>query len=230
VRSRNIKPGFWENEILGLASDTTRLLFIGLWCLADRDGKLEDRPDRIKHLLFGYHGEPPDIHRELTVLSRLGFVKRYEVGKGRFLKVMHFGHHQTPHHTEKKSIIPEPQDNSRTHGEPPGTHGEYLPDSLNPDSLNPSPLTPKGVDPFFQEFWNAYPRKVGKGAARKAWEKKKSKPSIKVVLKAIEAQKKSDQWKKENGQYIPHPATWINQDRWEDEVFTKQEPKREIIR
>ncbi len=69
----------------------------------------------------------------------------------------------------------------------------------------------------FIEFWTAYPRKIGKGAALKAWKKAKL-PAMAVILNAVEDQKKSRQWQKDSGQYIPHPSTWINQERWEDEI------------
>jgi hypothetical protein len=68
----------------------------------------------------------------------------------------------------------------------------------------------------FNSFWNNYPRKIGKSAAEKAWQKYK--PPLSVVLEAIEKQKNSDQWSKDNGQFIPHPTTWLNGKRWEDEV------------
>lgn len=72
-------------------------------------------------------------------------------------------------------------------------------------------------DNSFDQFWTAYPRKCGKGAAQKAWNKVKGKPDIAVILKAVEEQMKSDQWRKDGGQYIPMPATWLNQERWNDD-------------
>lgn len=74
-------------------------------------------------------------------------------------------------------------------------------------------------DVSFEKFWKAYPKKSGKGAAEKAWKKiKKPSETIELILTAIEWQRKSPQWTKENGQYIPNPATYINQRRWEDEI------------
>ncbi|MGE4465846.1 hypothetical protein, partial [Sphaerochaeta sp.] len=71
----------------------------------------------------------------------------------------------------------------------------------------------------FMQFWSAYPRKVGKGAAEKSWKNLKVDDTLlKTILDAVEAQKKSNQWVRDNGQYIPYPATWLNQKRWEDEV------------
>lgn len=69
--------------------------------------------------------------------------------------------------------------------------------------------------PAFTEFWQAYPHKTGKGAAWRAWEK--AQPDLSVCLKALEWQKICPQWTKDGGRFIPHPSTWINQRRWDDE-------------
>lgn len=69
----------------------------------------------------------------------------------------------------------------------------------------------------FDQFWTAYPRKAGKGAARKVWAKAKLDGNLAVILAAVARQKGSEQWRKEGGQFIPHPATWLRQERWEDE-------------
>jgi hypothetical protein len=79
------------------------------------------------------------------------------------------------------------------------------------------PISPKVGDSSFEEFWKIYPRKIGKKAAFKAWKKANINGQLPQVLSAVEKQKTTEQWKKENGQYIPHPATWLNQGRWEDE-------------
>ena len=68
----------------------------------------------------------------------------------------------------------------------------------------------------FDRFWQAYPRKVGKQAARKAFERVVV--PVERLLSALEAQRGDPQWQRENGRYIPHPVTWLNQGRWEDEA------------
>lgn len=75
------------------------------------------------------------------------------------------------------------------------------------------PIAPPGA---FERFWKIYPRKIGKGAAEKAWARMK--PPVDTVLAAVEAQGHSEQWQRDGGQFIPYPATWLNQKRWEDEV------------
>ena len=72
----------------------------------------------------------------------------------------------------------------------------------------------------FDQFWKSYPKKVGKGFAEKAWEKQK--PDLNLVLKSLEWQKESEQWKKDGGQFIPNPATYLNQRRWEDEPLSPE--------
>jgi biotin operon repressor len=76
----------------------------------------------------------------------------------------------------------------------------------------------EGYTQEFERFWSAYPKKTGKGAAFKSFKKAKDKPGIDALIVIINTHKLSDQWKKDSGQYIPNPATWLNQRRWEDEV------------
>ena len=73
----------------------------------------------------------------------------------------------------------------------------------------------------FEVFWNRYPKQIGKKAARKAWEQSKDRPVLVTILESVDRAARSAQWMKENGQFIPHPATWINQGRWEDRQQAK---------
>lgn len=86
-------------------------------------------------------------------------------------------------------------------------------------------------DTEFDTFWSKYPKKKGKKAALKAWGKATDKPKIEVILKAIDEQKRSKDWNKEHGQFIPEPATWINNGRWDDVVEVDSDfPQQEILR
>jgi hypothetical protein len=106
ARARNIKPSLFKNELLGQADPLLTILFTSLWCLADKAGRLEDRPLRIKAETFPYR-ENIDINGYLTELQRLGFILRYKVSNEYFIQVAKFSKHQTPHSTEKASVIPE---------------------------------------------------------------------------------------------------------------------------
>lgn len=66
----------------------------------------------------------------------------------------------------------------------------------------------------FEKFWDAYPKKTGKGGAWKSW--KTQKPDINAIISTLSWQTKSTQWTKDGGQFIPMPATYLNQRRWED--------------
>lgn len=105
ARARNIKPGLFKNELLVEQSLFVRMLFIGLWTLADREGRLEDRPKRIKLELFPYDNEDTDA--ALSVLDEFKFIKRYEVDGKKVIQIVNFLKHQTPHGTEKDSELPD---------------------------------------------------------------------------------------------------------------------------
>ena len=84
-----------------------------------------------------------------------------------------------------------------------------------------TPKAPKGADVRFEEFWKAYPKKIGKDAARRTFEKRKiTAEMMPSVIQSVRKQCQSDAWKKDDGQFIPHPATWLNQGRWQDEIDT----------
>jgi len=86
------------------------------------------------------------------------------------------------------------------------------------------PISPQGDDGGFGSFWQEYPRKVAKQAALKAWEKTAAiRPPLAEILSALEVQKSSAQWTREGGRFIPHPATWLNQGRWDDEIQDEPE-------
>jgi hypothetical protein len=74
------------------------------------------------------------------------------------------------------------------------------------------------VDDAFESFWSAYPRKVGKGATRAWWAKHRpSATETALMVASLERQRRSSQWLRDGGRYIPNPATWLNQQRWDDD-------------
>lgn len=148
MRARNIKPGFFSNELLGTYEPIITLLFAGLWCLADKDGILEDRPLRIKAELFPYR-EGLDINGYITVMERDAFLTRYEVAGVKYIQINNFAKHQSPHHTEKAKGYPKPQEIQGLKCKPvltPLNNGkQQVPtrsDSLIPDSLIPKEKPP----------------------------------------------------------------------------------------
>lgn len=108
ARARNLKPSFFTSEQVASCSPLARLLFAGLWCLADRAGKLRDRPRKIKAELMPYEAAP-DAEEWLAELASAGLLLRYEGQDGeRYIKITGFEKHQNPHPREPASEIPEP--------------------------------------------------------------------------------------------------------------------------
>ena len=89
---------------------------------------------------------------------------------------------------------------------------------------------PSVMEQRFNQFWAAYPKKVGKAYAEQCF--KKLKPTAELtqkMLDAISEQKKSAEWTRDNGQFIPHPSTWLNQGRWDDEPITSQDGAADVV-
>lgn len=84
----------------------TRLLFIYLWMLADREGRLEDRPKRIAAQALPYD-RSADVDAMLDELASTGFIKRYQVDSDKFIQIVNFVKHQSPHGTERDSEMPD---------------------------------------------------------------------------------------------------------------------------
>lgn len=106
ARARNIKPGFFKNDTLVEMSFETRLLFIGLWCIADREGRFEARNKKIKMELFPC--DDVDVSKCIADLEAGGFLVQYAVNGKSYAQILNFTKHQTPHHKEVASEIPAP--------------------------------------------------------------------------------------------------------------------------
>jgi len=100
-----LKPGFFKSEVLGGLLPLTRILFQGLWCLADRAGRLDDRPARIKAEVLPY--DTCDIDSMLVDLDAAGLIRRYEVDGRRLIWISGFTRHNSPHYREPESELPE---------------------------------------------------------------------------------------------------------------------------
>lgn len=159
-RARNIKPGFYKNEDLAECSIWARFIFPGLWMLADKEGRLEDRPKRIKGELLPF--DTINVDPLLAELHAHGFIVRYQIEGISYIQISAFSKHQSPHYSEKESVIKAPTllehsgtfpettgKEARACGEIPGIlpessgkvhpikRGSQPPDSLIPDSLIP---------------------------------------------------------------------------------------------
>lgn len=140
ARARNIKPGLYKNEDLAECSIWARYLFPGLWTLADREGRLEDRPKRIKAELLAF--DTQDVEPLLRELAARSFIVRYQIEGASYIQIAKFSSHQTPHYSEKPSVIKPPPlqekgqqlEQPDSENQPIIKRGAQPPDSLNPDS------------------------------------------------------------------------------------------------
>lgn len=108
MRARLLKPGIYKNEDLAELPFAARYLYTGLWCMADREGRLEDRPRRIKAEVYPY--DDVDIDELLCGLVARGFIVRYRVDGAAYIQIVNFRKHQRPHQNESASDIPPPPD------------------------------------------------------------------------------------------------------------------------
>lgn len=177
MRSRNIKPGFFKNYQLGRLPYEVRLMFEGLWCLADRRGRLKDEPMQIKAEIFPY--DHLDEHQTSTMLDLLqtgAFISRYQTKGNRYIQIINFEKHQYPHVREQDSTIPAPGKPGASTSLAPDKPGGN-PDVLNPESpiLNPD-MHQSGATKileWFETTWKQYPkeRRVGKKAAFRSYQR-----------------------------------------------------------
>lgn len=183
MRARNIKPGYFKNEDLAECAPLARILFAGLWCMADKAGRLEDRPRKIKAECLPF--DECDVEQLLSELISHNFIVRYEVAGGRYIEIVNFRLHQKPHYKEEESTLPSradvrPTKKQRrvkvdsTMKQPRADENASCPsdfliaDSLIPDSgLLESPPTPPGGEgmppipdsldgPEFREAWGEW--------------------------------------------------------------------------
>lgn len=235
ARIRTIKPEFWtDGKIIGLSA-YARLFFIGCWNFTRCDrGHLDDDVMSLKFkILPADKVNPEELMEELM---DVGLIDRYESNGRKFLHIRRFIDHQKIDERWKtKCVYCAIHDESQkinhfdsckpteTHPNSPKlaeTHPRMGLDGIGLDNTPPTPHG--GSEKCFEKFWNAYPKKKSKGQAEKAWLALKPTEQLVVeILQGIERAKTSEQWRKDAGQFIPHPASWLRAKGWQDEDSNK---------
>lgn len=113
-RIRTIKPAFFTNDEVANCAPLTRILFIGLWTCADKEGRLEERPKRIKAEVLPL--DDADVVAMLDELEAASLIVRYTADDRKYIQITNFAKHQRPHPKEPKSTIPEPCFSTAKHG------------------------------------------------------------------------------------------------------------------
>jgi hypothetical protein len=230
ARTRSIKPAFFDNDVLAGLPPLTRLLFIGLWGIADRDGRLEDRPKKINKMILGYDKKTDEEADEmLQQLADNGFIIRYKVGDTAYIQVTNFMKHQNPNKKEKASEIPPPEGYTLGSYVPPESY-QTAQESQEESEPEETPDEPKEETSAkrtaarelnklrqerFEIFYKAYPKKVKKKKAEEIWMRLKLDDTLfKAIMDGLERSKNSSNWHRG---YVPDPTTWLNGEQWNDE-------------
>lgn len=232
--NRIIKESICTSDTVDALTWFEEVLFYRLIVNCDDYGRYDARPAIIRGKLFPLKDVTvKQVNEAIIKLSTVGIAKLYEVDGRPYLQLCTWADHQSIR--AKKSKFPAPDVVNASEINCMQMHADDSKCARNPiqseSNPNPNPESEsKTRETRFDEFWSAYPRKQGKGAAEKAWGK--IKPNAKVfdqIMSAVESQKHCEQWQKHNGQFIPNPATWLNQRRWEDEPGTPSEDETDNI-
>lgn len=244
ARIRTVKPDFFRHELLQDLEKQypgcyVMLVYIGIWSLCDKEGRFEWKPRTMKLDILPFLDF--DMEQTLLLLERFSLIAQYEHDGKLYGLVKTFKEHQRINGKEAQepAKYPVPIEFNKlsqgSTGEAPGKQSRSqegkgreremeremegeMEGEGNGTYVASAPCASRGSDECdFDKFWAAYPKKVGRGAAQKAWDKRKPKADIDRVLAALAWQVESAQWQRDNGQYIPNPATYINQSRELDE-------------
>lgn len=217
ARIRTIKPEFFTSEDIVEMSPFARLLYIALWCEADREGRLAWKPKTFK--LRYFPADNIDVDALCAEIVERGLVVLYGDGLAHIPK---FLDHQHINPRESASTLPPPDDASARVKHASARVSDVQVGREGKESNNHA-----SDDAGFDRFWTEYPKKVAKADALKAW--KKIKPSELLqdqILAAVSRAKTSVDWQKDGGQFVPYPASWLNAKRWEDEPSSQSPPQQ----
>lgn len=204
-----------SRRLANLKNDSHRLLYTWLIPFLDVEGRYNACPDIIKGSVVPRlkHFNEKNIQEALIDMANNELILLYQSDGEQYLELRKFEDHQTNLRKDRESP-------SKI---PPSTNDNLINAGLTPEFIGVREEKRREVkrskcsNEGFEDFWKVYPRKVNKKEAQSAWNKAKI-PSLDTIIQAIERQKKSDQWIKDSGQYIPYPSSWLNKERWNDEL------------
>ena len=220
--NRIIKESICVSESIDSLNWFEEVLFYRLIVNCDDFGRFDGRVPVVKNRLFPLKDNvtAKAVEGGINKLASVGLVRMYECDGKPYLYLPTWNDHQSVR--AKRSKYPAPDDSVNAHeiicnqvqANVPVIQSESY--SISESESNAKNAR-KSRDEAFEKFWSAYPRKAG--SKQKAFEAfKKAGVSLDILLEAIETQKNSAQWSKDNGQFIPHPTTWLNGKRWEDQL------------
>jgi len=239
-RSRVIKPDLYHNEFLTTLPFETRYLAGGLPCWADKEGRLEDRPRKLKMEVFP--ADNVDVDQMLDQLQGIGYVKRYTVEGRRYIQIVKFSKHQKPHPHEPASALPSPEEGELSTGNPQAavTCNDPVVTSNEPehplvvmgdkererekerarakgkDRANERKARKREKENDFDRWWETYPKKVGKKRCLAVWMRNNFETDF-LIADTLNRIDNDAKWARKK--YIANPETYLNGERWHDELL-----------
>jgi len=201
----------------GKLGEFSQVLFVLIIPNTDDFGRMTGDAFTVKNVVLpSSPRSEADFERALDALQAVDLIDRYQVADVMYLQVRQFDEHQANLHKRTESKFPES----------PGISGKTR---LNLTEFNLTESKRKETNtrapgPWcegFEQFWEAYPKKKAKGAARKAWDHHRPDGALQLtILAAIADQRQSHDWLTEGGRFIPYPATWLARSQWSDDPAT----------
>lgn len=249
--SRNVKsrPLHWKisysRRVNSLSGPWPMLLYTWLLPCQDNKGRMEGDADILKGMIFPRQHKitMAMVERWMLELHNAGLVFRYQVNGSGYLQF------PTDAVEEYQKLLGHMKDESDFPGPPEDAYATWLKDvrtsiyQYEPVYTSTNECVQKGssrvvegkgssrVGEGFARFWSAYPRKEGKSDALRAWERLEPDAAlVSQILTALEAHRLSPQWQDDGGRYIPHPSTWLNGKRWEDQLEPLRDGKPDAVR
>lgn len=241
--NRILKESICTSENIDQLTPFQETFFYRLMVNCDDYGRMDARPKVLSSKLFPLRDiRINQITDALRALSSAELVVLYEENGHPFLQMITWDRHQTIR--AKKSKYPAPDSTCKQMNadeiickqmnadESKCSRNPIQSNPIRNPNPNPNPTRAREKDTLpddgFDSFWKEYPNRVAKQDAVKAWKKLKVDPELlEKIMTGLSRWKASDEWSRDGGRYIPHPATWLNGRRWEDEVKPKADVQRQ---
>lgn len=247
--SRMIRDGLLDSDRYWSVSTDARQMFVHLLLLADDFGCVSLSATFVRRRCFNDAPSHERIAKLINELSDADLIRPYDIDRGCYGFIPRFKQRLQrstlkhpkppewliegdPHAIEMFNKINKDTTNPTVDqpllnaDQPVSTVGQ--PPEVKRREEKKTNIDRSSIDSLagFDDFWKQYPKKANKVAAQKAWKKQKvGSDLLTQIITAVEKAKNCEQWRKDNGQYIPFASTWLNNRRWEDEIGPSARPQ-----
>jgi hypothetical protein len=243
--NRILKESICYSDDIDQLAPFEETVFYRLMVRCDDNGRLDARPAFVRSMLFATKPSVTEkqVRDAINRLAEVGLIRMYEVEDRPYLFMPTWEEHQRVRNIRSK--YPDPPQSAAIRGELPQSaascgelphvaararaESESESESISESNTMAAKATGGGdeVTVLFDLFWRLYPRKVKRAEALKAWKRiKPDRTLAEQIIAAVEAWIKSDAWTKDGGQFIPHPTTFLNGQRWTDEIPPAPDPSK----